>query len=369
MNKIINAHVHFEYIPLIDETKRFFEGLEITRLNIVSPARLDRVNSNPQAICFKAMYPNEVYISGGLDYSVIEGKTDKDIGKILGEQVIKLKEIGFDGIKILETKPNYAKRMPFPIDSPVYNSFFANIESLQMPIFWHVADPEEFWDEDRIPPVAKERGWDYTDGSYPTKEELYRRVENILERFPKLKIVFAHFYFLSANLERAENLLQNFPNVNLDITPGSEMYYNFSAYPEKTREFFIKYQDRIVFGDDTAVTKNGIAKELITNRIKFMKDFLETDKEFSVGRTDKNFLARPDIVKGIKLPETVLEKIYRLNFLRIVGEKPRKLNTSLAKEECHRIGEVLESKYNCSKEDNFGYQAEEFIKSISQSIF
>ncbi|MBC7320882.1 amidohydrolase family protein, partial [bacterium] len=215
---------------------------------------------------------------------------------------------------------------------------FANIEALQMPIFWHVADPEEFWEKDKIPPIAKERGWDYTDGTYPGKEELYRRVANILERFPKLKIVFAHFYFLSADLERAEKLLESFPNVNLDITPGSEMYYNFSAYPDKTREFFIKYQDRIVFGDDTAVTKNGIAKELITNRIRFMRDFLETDKEFSVGPTDKNFLARPDTVKGIKLPEPVLKKIYRLNFLRIVGDKPIELNIPLAKEECHRIG-------------------------------
>lgn len=363
--EIINAHVHFEYIPFIKETKEFFKELSITGLNIVSPARLDRVNSNPQAICFKAMYPNEIYISGGLDYSNIEGKSEKEIEKILGEQVIKLKEIGFDGIKILETKPNYAKRMPFPIDSPIYNTFFANIEALQMPIFWHVADPEEFWDKDKVPPIAKERGWDYTDGTYPAKEELYTRVGNILERFPKLKIVFAHFYFLSADLERAERLLESFPNINLDITPGSEMYYNFSKYPDKTREFFIKHQDRIVFGDDTAVTKNGIAKELIANRIRFMRDFLETDKEFSVGPTDKNFLARPDIVKGIKLPESVLKKIYRINFLRIVGDKPRKLNISLAKEECHRIGEILEKKYNYSKEDNFGYQAEELLNSIS----
>jgi len=363
--EIINAHVHFEYIPLIKETKEFFLELNITGLNIVSPARLDRVNSNPQAICFKAIYPDSVYISGGLDYSDIDGKTDREIEKILGDQVIRLKEIGFDGIKILETKPNFAKRMPFPIDSPVYNSFFANIETLQMPIFWHVADPEEFWDKDKVPPIAKARGWDYTDGTYPEKEELYKKVGNILERFPRLKIVFAHFYFLSADLERAERLLENFPNVNLDITPGSEMYYNFSKYPEKTREFFIKYQDRIVFGDDTAVTKDGIARELISNRIRFMRNFLETDEEFSVGPTDKNFLARPDTVKGIKLPESVLEKIYRLNFLRIVGDKPKVLNIPLAKKECHRIGRVLEKKYNYSKGDNFGYQAEELLDSIS----
>jgi len=75
-NLIINAHVHFENISLIRETKEFFQGLAIEKLNIVSPARPDRVNSNPQAICFKAMYPGDIYISGGLDYSGIEGKSD-----------------------------------------------------------------------------------------------------------------------------------------------------------------------------------------------------------------------------------------------------------------------------------------------------
>lgn len=361
---IINAHVHFENISLIKETKEFFQELKIDKLNIASPARPDRVNSNPQAICFKAMYPEDIYICGGLDYSGIDGKSDREIEKLFEDQVSRLREIGFDGIKILETKPNYAKLMKFPIDSPVYNSFFSAIEKFQLPILWHVADPEEFWDREKIPPIAKERGWDYTDGSYPTKEELYERVNNVLKRFPRLKIIFAHFYFLSADLKRAEDLLESFPNVNLDITPDSEMYYNFSKNPEETREFFIKYQDRIVFGDDTSVSKNGLMRELITNRIKFMRDFLETDKEFSIGRTDKNFLARPDKVKGIKLPQSVLEKIYRLNFLRIFGEHPAPLNISLAKEECHRIGEVLEKKYNYSKDENFGFQAEKFIQEV-----
>ncbi|MGC8972541.1 MAG: hypothetical protein ACP5K2_10205 [bacterium] len=96
-----------------------------------------------------------------------------------------------------------------------------------------------------------------------------------------------------------------------------------------------------------------------------MRDLLEADREFSIGATDKNFLARSDTVKGIKLPESTLEKIYSLDFLRIVGDKPAKLNIPLAKEECYRIGEILEKKYNYSREDNFGYQAVELLNSIN----
>ncbi len=361
---MVDAHLHFENISLIEDTKSFFQELGIEKLNIVSPARLDRVNSNPQAMCFKAMYPDDVYIAGGLDYSEIEGKPEREIEKMLADQVLKLKEIGFDGVKILETKPNYAKNMPFPIDSPVYHSFFAHLEELQLPIFWHVADPEEFWDIEKVPPVAKERGWSYINGTYPPKEDLYRRVDNVLRMFPNLRIVFAHFYFLSADLKRAGKLLEDFPNINLDITPGSEMYYNFSRNPEETRKFFINYQNRIVFGDDTAISRDGIKKDLIRNKINFIKNFLETEKEFSIGSADESFLARPDKIKGIKLPGSVLEKIYGLNFLQIAGDKPRTLNIALAEEECHRIGEILKRKYHYRAEENFGYQAEKFLKEI-----
>jgi predicted TIM-barrel fold metal-dependent hydrolase len=361
---IVNAHIHFESIPLIEETKLFFQTLGIVRVNVLSYATLEKVNSNPQALCLKARYPEDVYISGGLDYSEIDRKLDKDIEKLLGDQVVKLKEIGFDGIKILETKPDFAKKMPFPIDSPVYTSFFSFIEESGLPIFWHVADPEEFWDREKLPKFAKEMGWDYTDGSYPTKEELYQRVDNILKRFPNLKVIFAHFYFLSADLKRASELLDRYPNVNLDITPGSEMYYNFSVDPKFSRDFFIKYQDRIIFGDDTEIVGEDIEKDIITNRINFIRTFLETGEEFLPGSAYTAFLGKFGKIRGIKLPDSVLEKIYSQNFLRLVGDKPSLLDLSLAKEECFRIGNILETKYKYPKEANFGYQAGEFLESI-----
>jgi predicted TIM-barrel fold metal-dependent hydrolase len=359
--KIIDAHVHFENISLIEETKTFFQSLGIEKLNLLSPPKLRGVNSNPQAICFKVKYPKDTYISGGLDYSDIEGKNEKEIEAIFMDQLLRLERIGFDGIKILETKPNdkiylCARSIPFPIDSRNYFSFFERLEKNQMPIFWHVADPEEFWDKKKVIPFwAKERGWDYTSGDYPPKEEFYRRVGNVLQKFSRLKIVFAHFYFLSADLKRAANLLDNYPNINFDITPGTEMYYNFSKNIDKSRDFFIKYADRIIFGDDADILKEGIDKDEIITRINFMRDFLETDKEFEVFHGQGK-------IKGLKLPNEVLEKIYGQNFLRIVGEKPSQLNIHLAEEECFRIGKMQEEKYNFSKEDNWGYQAEEFLK-------
>ncbi len=63
-------------------------------------------------------------------------------------------------------------------------------------------------------------------------------------------MIFAHFFFLSAQLPRLAELFERFPNMHVDLTPGIEMYHNFSRNPQATRDFFLRYQERILFGTD-----------------------------------------------------------------------------------------------------------------------
>lgn len=382
--QIIDAHVHFENILLIKETFDFFHMLGVEKLGILSLARPPRlkyeaggsdsfttrllrgVNGNPQAICFKAMHPTNTYIMGGLDYTDVDKHSWKRVEKMLAEQALRMMKIGFDGVKLIETKPIFPRNMPFNIDDPVYNSFFALLEEKQFPILWHVADPEEFWDKERVPSFVKAAGWDYSSDTYPPKEEFYQRVHRVLIRFPNLKVIFAHFYFLSADLERASQVMDTWSNVNFDLTPGSEMYYNFSHNVEETRRFFLKYQDRIVFGTDAAIAGENIGREVfpkkrIAGGIFFMRNFLETDESF--GMMQGLQVKGEGEIRGIKLPVPVLSKIYRDNYLRIAGEKPQPLNTLAAKEECHRIGVEVRKKLGLSDDVNFAYQAENFLSS------
>jgi hypothetical protein len=106
-----------------------------------------------------------------------------------------------------------------------------------------------------------------------------------------------------------------------DITPGIEMYGSFSENPEKWREFFIKYQDRIIFGSD-----NGISENLVY--IDTTRRFLETNDEF---------ICRGMTIKGINIEKEILYKIYRGNFERRVGNTPAGINSTMLLEECSRI--------------------------------
>jgi hypothetical protein len=143
--------------------------------------------------------------------------------------------------------------------------------------------------------------------------------------------MFAHFYFLSDFLDRAAELLDRYPNVQLDLAPGIEMLHNFSKRPEAAREFFLKYQDRIVYGVD-------FSPRFSLRRIWVVRNFLETDETFHVPTDDNLFW--PDhrtMIRGIALPEEALQKIYAGNYRRIVSPNPKPLNLPLVMEELNRL--------------------------------
>ena len=79
------------------------------------------------------------------------------------------------------------------------------------------------------------REWTYVDGTYPSKEELYGEMQNVLARFPELRVTLAHFGFLSADPEGASALLDRFPNLCLDLTPGVGMYANIKKTYSNSR--------------------------------------------------------------------------------------------------------------------------------------
>ena len=112
--------------------------------------------------------------------------------------------MGYDGIKLLEMKPMLLRNLGQAwLSKPCYEEMFGYLEEKQIPVLLHVNDPETFWKRETCPSFAIERGWCYEDESYATKEEIYQEMEKVLKTHPRLKVVLAHFYFLSDDIRRA----------------------------------------------------------------------------------------------------------------------------------------------------------------------
>lgn len=346
---VTDCHIHYPHINQAANLLKTCDELQINQFNIVCTPHQQRMSLVPDALRLKAQAPERIFVFGGLDVSAYF-RAQQQCGEIFAGWMDLLAAVGCDGIKMIEGKPDMRRMLPIPpFDSPAFAPFWEKMAVTQTHLLFHVNDPEEFWDAARIPPWAKERGWYYGDGSYINNEKQYEEIFHVLANNPDLKVIFAHFFFLSAQLPRLAELLERYPNVNIDLTPGIEMYRNFSGNIDKTRDFFIRYQDRILFGTDIgarallASATGTIELPESRERVTLVRNFLENPGEFTLTPGGGFLFGDPEKpFHGLGLPEDVLHKIYHQNFARIVSATPRPFNPAAIVEMCHQIERMIE---------------------------
>ena len=321
----IDGHIHMH--KWFDDKNNidFRYGLEEYRqecgLKYITLAPLPSGNSIPVArdvsnniICaFYKVLNKNTFSYGGYIYPSYPAKIEDMDGMDLATQHRELMEIGFDGIKMLEGKPNLYKRVGNPLDSQIFEPAFEEMEKNSTFVLMHARDPECFWtdpSEERI-----KKCWYYGDGTYPTFEELFTEVENVLKKHPKLHLCLAHFFFSSKEPEKLAELFEKYENLMIDITPGGEMYIDFDKRPDYFREFFTKYQNRIIFGTDMDFPVHLEAGKWLCDREYRFLATSETLKSF-----DDHTLS------GIALPNECLQKIFSDNLLRELNCEPKEIN-------------------------------------------
>lgn len=266
---------------------------------------------NPLALYAKSLAPGRIYALAGLRRSLTrEGNAG------MAAQARDLMAAGFDGFKLI-CKPNVRRSFRFAINDPLFDEFYAAAEKFSWPILFHVGDPPSFWQKEKVPDWAVHNGWYYgDDADIPSSEALYEEIFDVLRRYPALPITFAHFFFMADKLDEVRSLLDVYPQVCFDVTPGAEMYAAFSEQWDKARELFAMYGDRFLFGTDNTgcqgpTRKNNLRKS--QENIALMRRFFET------GDTFDGFGYR---LRGLALDKKSLDKLYYQNFFRILGKTP-----------------------------------------------
>ena len=349
VQKRIDSHIHY-CLPLEPETLISFmdrNGIDMANLVLV-PSR-PRLTAVPDALIAKAKYPDRFFVFTSFDVSEYF-KHGKEIGKYQAKFVENMRRCGCDGLKIIEGKPSMRKMMgAIPdFDAPCWEPLWDYLEETQFPVLWHLNDPESCWGPEEKAPRHIRLGKELYDDTFVNNEEQYRQMETILQRHPKIKFIFAHLYFMSAQLPRLAELLDTYPNVMVDITPGLEIYVNLSKNPEEARNFFEKYQDRILYGTDIgarcvlAENAGGFNEEECLARMDLIDGLFDSGIH-RIMREDGRYLIYTDdfVQKGFSLSEEAINKIYWKNFENYVGKMPAKVNPKLIKKECRRIVTTL----------------------------
>jgi uncharacterized protein len=224
---------------------------------------------------------------------------------------------GAAGLKIykdlgLEVKDKNGRRIA--VDDPRLDPIWEKCGELKIPVLIHSGEPISFFDKmdntnerwlelklhpDRARPSSK----------YPSWKQVMDEQHHIFSKHRKTIFIAAHFGWLANNLNALGNLLDTLPNVYTEFAAIME---EIGRQPRNARRFFLKYQDRIMFGKDTwSVGEYG-----------FYFRMLETEDEyFSPLRKYHAFWN----MYGLGLPDEVLKKIYYRNALKLFPQIDKSL--------------------------------------------
>lgn len=345
LKKRIDSHMHYS-LPLQPEALiDFMDKKGIDKANLVLVPSRPRLTAVPDALMAKAKYPDRFYVFTSFDVSEYF-KHGKEIGKYQAKFVENMRRCGCDGLKIIEGKPTMRKIMgAIPgFDEPCWEPLWKYLEDTQFPVLWHLNDPESCWGPEEKAPRHIRLGNELYDDTFVNNEEQYHQMEEILQRHPNIKFIFAHLYFMSAQLPRLAKILDTYPNVMVDITPGLEIYVNLSKNTEEAKEFFEKYQDRIMYGTDIgarcvlAENAQPLNEEECLARMDLIDGLFQAETH-RILKEDGRYLINTDdfLQLGFDLSEEALNKIYWKNFENYVSEMPAKVNPKGIIKECRRI--------------------------------
>ena len=215
-------------------------------------------------------------------------------------------ELGDKGFGDLYARP--VEGQGIHIDDPRIKPLLEKCAELKMPVSIHIGEPIWMYlpmDEtnDGLPNGAS---WhvDTTDVNCLGYYGLINTFENAVRENPKTLFIACHYLNMNHDLVRLGQMLDNYPNMYVDI---AARVAESAQTPRATREFLIKYQDRVLFGTD-----NGMSADMYHNIFRVLET---NDEHFYVPEFNYHWY-----LSAFNLPDEVLQKIYYKNAERILGE-------------------------------------------------
>lgn len=210
------------------------------------------------------------------------------------------------------------------LDHPVFDPIYEYIQANDLVLIGHQGEPKNCWlpldemtvDSDRNYFSAHPEYHMYLNPEYPSYEAQIVARDNVLRRHPKLKFVGLHLFSLEWNLDEVAKRLDDFPETMTDLAERiCHVQYQAAKDHNRVKDFFVKYQDRIIYGTDV-IDDGSLSAQEVADRLehlwKFHWDFFATDNTMEAPEFKGKF-------KGLALPDTVLEKIFYSNAVNTYG--------------------------------------------------
>lgn len=222
------------------------------------------------------------------------------------------------------------------IDDPVFDPILEYTKREGKTLFTHIGDPVDNWLS--VGADGKQNFW-YKEGGDITVnrigkfqgevswENLMLARDRVIAKHPELKIIGCHLLSMPHDVDLVARRLDKFPNLAVDTS--LTVPYLMAQAREKVRSFFIKYQDRILYGLDESggMIPTKYLKDMSKVGLQWTSEEVEKEKQNLLQRynndfiyyfTDNEIKLKNYSVRGLALPEEVLHKVFYSNAVKWV---------------------------------------------------
>ena len=202
------------------------------------------------------------------------------------------------------------------IDDPKFEPVLNYLEERSIPLIGHFGEPKNCWLPIDEMTVNDYKGYYRNNPQYhmylhpevTTYEEQVEARDRMLEKHPDLVFIGAHLGSLEWSVDELAQRLDKFPNMAVDMAERiSHFQHQAQQDREKVRNFFLEYQDRLLYATDFIIDGEKTPAEMKehVDRVRLSHwRFFTTDEMMNVPHSvDGEF-------PGLKLPRDVIDKIY-----------------------------------------------------------
>ncbi len=309
---VIDIHSHHRITP--DNVQQTIDEMDALNLRVLVNLSGGSGDGLRQAVevLRGSKYPDRFRVFANVNWSGAgaPGWKDKEVAAL--EQAIADGAIGLKVAKNLGLSARKADGSRLKVDDPDLDPIWQTAARRNIPVIIHVADPAQFFapvnhHNERWLELAIFPGREYPKETNPSFEELMGERDRMFARNPNTRYINAHFGWHGNDLGRAARHLDSLPNVVLEV---GAVLYEFGRQPQAAREFFIKYQDRVLFGKDAYAP----------SEFPYYWRVFETGDEYFDYYRDYHAFWK---LYGMDLPDDVLRKLYYRNALRVTPGLPQ----------------------------------------------
>tara|TARA_B100000768_G_scaffold181347_1_gene203935 strand:+ start:989 stop:2161 length:1173 start_codon:yes stop_codon:yes gene_type:complete len=254
----------------------------------------------------KENFPERFGVFVNLDLNKIDNKDFAKSSVDILENAVDQGAIGLKIYKNLGLNLKDSKGIRVKVDDKRLSPIWDACAKLNIPVLIHSGEPSPFFDpidkynERWLHARQKPNSFRPSD-KYPAFNTVMIEQYNMFKNHPSTTFINAHMGWMANDLEKLGKHLDDLPNVHTEI---GAVIGELGRQPRKARQFFIDYQDRIMFGKDTY------------KKSEFDVYFrvLETDDEYFDYYRKRHGLWK---MYGLNLPDEVLKKLYYKNALKL----------------------------------------------------